>query len=29
MNYFPEPDSHVKVKFKVVLDLTSYAAKKN
>ena len=29
MSYYPEPDSHIKDKVKVVLNLSSYAAKKN
>ena len=28
MSYYPEPDSHIRDKFKIVLDLTNYAAKK-
>ena len=28
MRYYPEPDSHITGKFKVVLDLLNYAAKK-
>ena len=28
MSYYPEPDSHVRYKVKVVLDLPSYATKK-
>ena len=29
MSYYPEPDSHIRDKVKVVLDLTNYAIKKN
>ena len=29
MSYYPEPDSHIRDKAKVVLDLTNYATKKN
>ena len=30
MDYYPEPpDSHIRDKVKVVLDLTNYATKKN
>ena len=29
MSYYPEPDSHIREKVKVVLDLSSYATKKN
>ena len=29
MSYYPEPDSHIRDKVKVVLNLSSYAAKKN
>ena len=29
MNYYLEPDSHVRDKVKVVLDLSNYATKKN
>ena len=25
MNYYPEPDSHIRGKVKLVLDLSSYA----
>ena len=28
MSYFPEPDSHIRDKVKVVLDLSNYASKK-
>ena len=28
MSYYPEPDSHIRDKVKVVLDLSNYAAKK-
>ena len=28
MSYYPEPDSHIRDKVKVVLDLSSYATKK-
>ena len=28
MSYYPEPDSHIRDKVKVVLDLTNYATKK-
>ena len=28
MSYYPEPDSHVRDKVKLVLDLSSYATKK-
>ena len=28
MSYYPEPDSHIRDKVKVALDLTSYATKK-
>ena len=28
MNYYPEPDSHIRGKVKVVLDLLNYATKK-
>ena len=28
MSYYPEPDSHIYDKVKVVLDLTNYATKK-
>ena len=28
MNYYPELDSHIREKFKVVLDLSNYASKK-
>ena len=27
MNYYPEPDNHIRDKVKVVLDLSSYATK--
>ena len=27
MNYYPEPDIHIKEKYKVVLDLSNYATK--
>ena len=29
MSYHPEPDSHIRDKVKVVLDLSNYATKKN
>ena len=29
MGYYPEPDSHIRDKVKVVLDLSSYATKKD
>ena len=29
MSYYPEPDSHVRDKVKVVLGLSDYANKKN
>ena len=29
MSYYPEPDSHIRDKVKVVLDLSNYATKKN
>ena len=29
MSYYPEPDSHVRDKVKVVLKLSNYATKKN
>ena len=29
MNYYPEPDSHIRDKVIVVLDLSNYATKKN
>ena len=29
MSYYSEPDSHIRDKVKVVLDLLNYAAKKN
>ena len=29
MSYCPEPDSHIRHKVKVVLDLSNYANKKN
>ena len=29
MSYYPEPDNHIRDKVKVVLDLSSYATKKN
>ena len=28
MSYFPEPDSHIRGKLKVALDLSNYAIKK-
>ena len=28
MSYYPEPDIHIRVKVKVVLDLPNYAIKK-
>ena len=28
MSYYPEPDSHIRNKVKVVLDLSNYATKK-
>ena len=28
MSYYPEPDSHIKDKVKVVIDLSNYATKK-
>ena len=28
MIYYPEPESHIRVKFKLVLDLPNYATKK-
>ena len=28
MSYFPEPDSHIRDKVKVKLDLSNYATKK-
>ena len=28
MSYYPEPDSHVRDKVKIVLDLSDYATKK-
>ena len=28
MNYYPEPDSHIRDKVKVVLDLSNYATKR-
>ena len=28
MSYYPEPDSYIRVKVKVVLDLSNYATKK-
>ena len=28
MSYYPEPDSHIRNKVKLVLDLTNYATKK-
>ena len=28
MSYYPEPDSHIRDKVKVVLDLSNYATKK-
>ena len=29
MSYFPEPDSHIRDKVNVVLELPNYATKKN
>ena len=29
MSYYPEPESHIRDKVKVVLDLSNYATKKN
>ena len=29
MSYYPEPDSHIRVKVKVILDSSNYATKKN
>ena len=29
MIYYPKPDSHIRDKVKVVLDLSTYATKKN
>ena len=29
MSYYPEPDSHIRDKVKVVLDLSNYATKNN
>ena len=29
MSYCPEPDSHIREKVKVVLDLSNYATEKN
>ena len=29
MSYYPEPDSHIKDKFKVVSNLSNYVTKKN
>ena len=29
MSYYPEPDSHIRDKVKVVLELSNYATKKN
>ena len=29
MSYYPEPDSHIRDKVKVVVDLSNYATKKN
>ena len=29
MSYYPEPDSHIRDKVKVVLDLWNYSTKKN
>ena len=28
MSYYPEPDSHVRHKVKIILDLSNYATKK-
>ena len=29
MNYYPEPDSHIRHKVKLVLDFPNYATKKD
>ena len=29
MSYYPDPDSHIRDKVKVILDLSNYATKKN
>ena len=29
MSYYPEPDTHIRDKVKVVLDFSNYATKKN
>ena len=29
MSYYPEPDSHIRGKMKVVVDLSNYATKRN
>ena len=29
MSYYPQPDSHIRDKLKVVLNLSNYATKKN
>ena len=29
MSYYPEPDSHIRDKVKVVLDLSNYVTKEN
>ena len=29
MRHYPEPDSHIRDKVKVILDLSNYATKKN
>ena len=29
MSYYPQPDSHIRDKVKVLLDLSNYATKKN
>ena len=29
MRYYPEPDSHIRDKVKIVSDLSNYATKKN
>ena len=29
MSHYPEPDSHIRDKVKVVLDLSNYGTKKN
>ena len=29
MSYYPEPDSHIRIKVKVVLNLSNYATEKN